>query len=112
MAVARELLPDILSYDARRPASYPHNGRTLTDDVVDVFFSMLTNGKVTGDKVGAARRSTRRVPVPWAAARLATARQNMIGEPQWFELTSRARPFSDRSSGVRNRLEDPLAPHP
>ena len=28
------------------------NGQTLTDDVVDVFFSMLTNGKVTGDKVG------------------------------------------------------------
>jgi len=51
-SVARKLLPDILSYDPRRPASFPHNGRTLTDDVVDVFFSMLTNGKVTGDKVG------------------------------------------------------------
>src|SRR5215471_15317773 len=50
--VARKLLPDILSYDPRRPASFPHNGRTLTDDVVDVFLSMLTNGKVTGDKVG------------------------------------------------------------
>jgi hypothetical protein len=52
MAVARELLPDILSYDPRRPVSFPHNGRTLTDDVVDVFFSLLTKGKVTGDKVG------------------------------------------------------------
>jgi hypothetical protein len=52
MAVARKLLPDILSYDPRGPVSFPHNGRTLTDDVVDVFFSMLTNGKVTGDKVG------------------------------------------------------------
>jgi hypothetical protein len=52
MAVARKLLPDILSYDPRRPASFPHNGRTLTDDVADVFFSILTNGKVTGDKVG------------------------------------------------------------
>jgi hypothetical protein len=51
-AVARRLLPDILSYDPRCPASFPDNGRTLTDDVVDVFFSMLTNGKVTGDKVG------------------------------------------------------------
>ena len=51
-SVARKLLPDILSYDFRRPVSFPHNGRTLTDDVVDVFFSMLTNGKVTGDKVG------------------------------------------------------------
>lgn len=50
--IARKLLPDILSYDPRRPASYPHNGRTLTDDVVDPFFSLLTNGKVTGDKVG------------------------------------------------------------
>jgi hypothetical protein len=50
--VARGLLPDILSYDPRRPASFPHNGRTLTDDVVDAFFSVLTNGKVTGDKVG------------------------------------------------------------
>ena len=49
---ARSLLPDILSYDPRSPAAYPHNGRTLTDDVVDVFFSMLTNGRVTGDKVG------------------------------------------------------------
>jgi hypothetical protein len=51
--VARTLLPDILYYDPRHAASFPHNGRTLTDDVVDVFFSMLTNGKVTGDKVGA-----------------------------------------------------------
>ncbi len=51
-AVAKRLLPDILYYDPRCPASFPHNGRTLTDDVVDVFFSMLTNGKVTGDKVG------------------------------------------------------------
>jgi hypothetical protein len=51
MCVARELLPDILNYDPGRPVSFPQNGRTLTDDVVDVFFSMLTNGKVTEDKV-------------------------------------------------------------
>jgi hypothetical protein len=50
-AVARKLLPDILPYDPREPVRYPDNGRTLTDDVVDVFFSMLTNKKVT-DKVG------------------------------------------------------------
>jgi len=50
--VARRLLPDILLYDPRRPASYPHNGRALTDDVVDMFFAIFTNGKVTGDKVG------------------------------------------------------------
>jgi len=54
-SVARKLLPDILSYNFRRPVSFPHNGRTLTDDVVDVFLSMLTNGKVTGDKVGSHR---------------------------------------------------------
>ena len=52
VGVARKLLPDILSYDPRGPARFPHNGRTLTDDVVDVFLSMLTNGKVAGDKVG------------------------------------------------------------
>src|SRR5262245_56623165 len=51
--VARTLLPDILSYDPLQVASFPRNGRTLTDDVVDVFFSMLTNRRVTGDKVGA-----------------------------------------------------------
>jgi hypothetical protein len=49
---AEKLLPDILHYDPARPASYPSNGRTLTDDVVDYFIPILTNGKVTGDKVG------------------------------------------------------------
>jgi hypothetical protein len=52
VGVARKLLPDILFYDPRGPARFPHNGRTLTDDVVDVFFSIFTNGKVAGDKVG------------------------------------------------------------
>ena len=51
-SVARKLLPDILSYDFRRPVSFPHNGRTLTDDVVDVFFSMLHERKRDRDKVG------------------------------------------------------------
>jgi len=49
---ARILLPDILPYDPSKPASYPVNGRTLTDDAIDVFLSILTNGKVTGDNVG------------------------------------------------------------
>jgi hypothetical protein len=49
---ARKLLPDILSYDPRRPASFPHTGRTLTDDVVAGFLSVLTNGRVTDGKVG------------------------------------------------------------
>jgi hypothetical protein len=51
-SVARKLLPDILSYDPHAPVRYPQNGRTLSDDVVDVFLSMYANGKVTGDKVG------------------------------------------------------------
>jgi hypothetical protein len=50
--VAATLLPDILFYDPRRPASFPNNGRLLTDDVVAVFIPILTNGKVKGDKVG------------------------------------------------------------
>ncbi len=49
--VASTLLPDILSYDPREPVRYPHNGRTLTDDVVDLFFSIYANKNVT-DKVG------------------------------------------------------------
>jgi hypothetical protein len=51
VGLARKLLPDILSFDPRHPAAFPHNGRTLTDDVVDFFFSMLMNRNVT-DKVG------------------------------------------------------------
>jgi len=51
--VARTLLPDILFYDPKRPARYPDNGRTLSDDVMDVFISIITNGKVTRDNVGA-----------------------------------------------------------
>ncbi len=50
--VARTLLPDLLSYDPARPASFPHNGRTLTDDAFDSFIGVMTNGKVAEDKVG------------------------------------------------------------
>jgi hypothetical protein len=50
--VAQTLLPDILSYDPKRPASYPNNGRRLTDDVMDLFISILSNRKVTRDNVG------------------------------------------------------------
>ena len=46
------LLPDILPYDPSKAASYPANGRTLTDDAIDVFLPILTNGKVTRDNVG------------------------------------------------------------
>ena len=51
--VAATLLPDILFYDPREPACFPRNGRTLTDDVMDGFISILTNGKVTTDNVAA-----------------------------------------------------------
>jgi len=50
--VAKTLLPDVLTYDPSRPASYPDNGRTLVDDVMDGFVSILTNGRVTSDGVG------------------------------------------------------------
>ncbi len=50
--VAGTLLPDILSYDPTRPASFPDNGRTLTDDAAYAFLAVLTDRKVTGDKVG------------------------------------------------------------
>src|SRR6266481_206640 len=49
-AVARKLLPDILSYHPNEPARFPQNGRTLTDDVVDLFFSIYAYRNVT-DKV-------------------------------------------------------------
>lgn len=51
--VAATLLPDMLSYDPTRPASFPGNGRTLTDDAADAFLAVLTNGRVMGDKVEA-----------------------------------------------------------
>src|SRR6202044_2842403 len=50
--VAGTLLPDVLPYNPTEPAVYPSNGRTLTDDVVDFFLPLLSNGKVTQDKVG------------------------------------------------------------
>ena len=50
--VARTMLPDILRYDHTRPVAYPDNGRLPTDDVCDPFIAVLTNGKVTEDKVG------------------------------------------------------------
>ena len=50
--VAETLLPDILYYDPTQPVAYPLNGRALTDDVTDLFISLLSNGKVTTDNVG------------------------------------------------------------
>src|SRR5438552_15302531 len=53
--VAGTLLPDVLPYDPTRPASFPDNGRTLTDDAFDFFIRILTNGRVMEDKVGSHR---------------------------------------------------------
>jgi uncharacterized protein DUF4331 len=50
--VAGAMLPEVLSYDPRYPASFLDSGRTLTDDAADAFLAILTNGKVTEDKVG------------------------------------------------------------
>jgi hypothetical protein len=50
--VAQTLLPDILFYDPGQPACYPENGRALSDDVIDIFLGILTNGKLTRDNVG------------------------------------------------------------
>ncbi|PZM15395.1 DUF4331 family protein [Rhizobium tubonense] len=50
--VAKSLLPDVMPYDPAKPASYPDNGRTLTDDAADAFMVVLTNGKISGDGVG------------------------------------------------------------
>jgi hypothetical protein len=50
--VAGTLLPEILSYDPNLVASFPDNGRTPSDDAVDYFLPILTNGKVAEDKVG------------------------------------------------------------
>jgi hypothetical protein len=51
--VAGTLLPDMVRFDPTRAASYPSNGRALTDDVLDYFLAIITNGKVTTDRVGA-----------------------------------------------------------
>lgn len=50
--LAATLLPDIMQFDPARPTSYPANGRALTDDVLDEFLTILTNGKMTSDNVG------------------------------------------------------------
>jgi hypothetical protein len=49
---AKMLLPDMIYFDPRRPARFPDKGRALADDAVDVFISILSNGKSKGDGVG------------------------------------------------------------
>jgi len=50
--LAEPMLPDILPYDPTQPVGYPDNGRLFTDDVGDYLVAILTNGRVTEDKVG------------------------------------------------------------
>jgi hypothetical protein len=33
-------------------AAFPDNGRSLTDDVADIFITIITDGKQTSDNVG------------------------------------------------------------
>lgn len=73
--VAKTLLPDVLRYYPTRPASFPKNGRILTDDVSDYFLAILTNGKVIEDKVRPSRRFLGRVSILGSAARLAATRE-------------------------------------
>ena len=49
--IADFLLPDILTYDTSKPASFP-NGRALRNDVIDIELGLVTNGVVTSDGVG------------------------------------------------------------
>jgi hypothetical protein len=50
--IAAILLPDILTYDDSSSNGFL-NGRNLTDDVIDIELTLVTNGQVTGDGVGA-----------------------------------------------------------
>jgi hypothetical protein len=73
--VAGTLLPDMMRFDPTRPASYPNNGRLLTDDVSDHFLSILTNGKVTTDKVGPHKDLLTEFPYVGAPHKTAAARR-------------------------------------
>jgi hypothetical protein len=50
-AVAATLLPDILTYDWATRSRFP-NGRTLTDDVSDWTWALLTKGTAPNDGIG------------------------------------------------------------
>ena len=46
---ASSLLPDVLPFRPGLEASYPNNGRSLTDDAGAQFLTVLSNGKVSSD---------------------------------------------------------------
>lgn len=52
-AIAKILLPDILSYNYNSTEGYANfNGRQLADDVIDISLTIVTNGQITTDMVG------------------------------------------------------------
>jgi uncharacterized protein DUF4331 len=51
LAIAKILLPDVLTFDYASSAGFL-NGRRLQDDVIDIELNLVTNGGVTGDGVG------------------------------------------------------------
>ncbi len=51
-AVARILLPDILTLDTAAPSGFL-NGRALTDDVIDIALTVVSKGAITTDCVDA-----------------------------------------------------------
>ncbi|HLZ72845.1 MAG TPA: DUF4331 family protein [Dehalococcoidia bacterium] len=50
-AIAKILLPDILTYDYASAAGFL-NGRRLQDDVIDISLGLVTNGAISTDFVG------------------------------------------------------------
>jgi hypothetical protein len=59
-ALIKAFLPDVMRIDTREASGYgnalnalgsPIRGRMLTDDVIDITLSVLTNGAITGDNV-------------------------------------------------------------
>jgi hypothetical protein len=46
--VAKTLLPDVMPFDPTKAASYPHNGRSLTNDIMGIFLPIVTNKKIPG----------------------------------------------------------------
>jgi hypothetical protein len=52
-ALARILLPDVITYNVKTEAAGPLNGRALADDVIDAELGLTTNGCVTSDGVDA-----------------------------------------------------------
>jgi hypothetical protein len=51
-AIAEALTPDVLTYDTAQPANFAVlNGRALNDDVINVAYSVVTNGVLTSDCV-------------------------------------------------------------